>query len=169
MELRTYRCTDAEEIVKWITDERAMRKWSAHWYTRFPVTADDMNRLYDRMTNESHPVILTAVDGNEIVGHLILRLVDKEKMNVRFGFVIVNNQKRGKGYGRQMLELAAQYSAEKLHARQLSLGVFENNLPAIKCYQAAGFHIVETDDPECFHAYDEEWRCLEMERKVPPE
>lgn len=165
MTLRPYRAEDAEEIVKWIADERAMRKWSAHWYEQFPVTADDMNRLYEMMTNNVHPEILTAVDADGITGHLILRMTDAEKRIIRAGFVIVSDQKRGMGYGKQLMELAVQYAFEKLHAEVVSLGVFENNLPALKCYQSAGFRIVETAEPEYFEAFGENWKCLEMERK----
>ena len=165
MTLRPYQASDAEEIVKWIADERAMRKWSAHWYGHFPVTADDMNALYERMTNQVHPEILTAVDTDGITGHLILRMTDEEKRIIRAGFVIVNDRKRGRGCGKQLMELAVQYAFEMLNAETVSLGVFENNLPALKCYQSAGFRVVETDEPEYFEAFGEKWKCLQMERR----
>ncbi|HAG12927.1 MAG TPA: GNAT family N-acetyltransferase [Ruminococcus sp.] len=164
MKLRQYCPADADAIVTWLKDERAMRQWSAHWYASFPPSADDMNRLYAQMTKDAHPVYLTAVDESGIVGHLLLRTVDAEAKIVRVGFVIVRDQKRGMGYGREMLELAVQYGMEQMQAKKFTLGVFENNASAIKCYQAAGFHTVETDTPEIFAVFGETWRCLEMER-----
>ena len=51
---------------------------------------------------------LTAVIRNTIIGHLILRFPSEDKRNVRFGFVIIDDKNRGKGYGKQMLQRAIQ-------------------------------------------------------------
>lgn len=46
--------------------------------------------------------VLTAFDESGVVGHLILRFTDEEQQTIRFGFVIVDDAKRGKGYGKEM-------------------------------------------------------------------
>ena len=105
---------------------------------------------------------LTAVDevGN-VVGHLILRYTDDKKTEVRFGFVIIDSSQRGEGLGREMLELAKKFAADELHAKRLSLGVFENNLAALKCYRSVGF-LECAGDGELFEVLDENWKCIEM-------
>jgi predicted acetyltransferase len=45
---------------------------------------------------------LTAVVEEDVVGHILLRYPTEDKMLVRFGFVIVDDSKRGKGYGKQL-------------------------------------------------------------------
>ena len=40
---------------------------------------------------------MTAFDENGVVGHLIMRFIDEEKSILRFGFIIVDNKKRGMG------------------------------------------------------------------------
>ena len=89
--------------------------------------------------------------------------VDIKKKSLRFGFVIVDSQKRGNGYGREMLNLAIRYGFEILKAEKITLGVFENNKAAYHCYRAAGFREVSQAEPEIFHILNEDWKCLELE------
>ena len=57
-----------------------------------------------------------AIDEKEQpAGHLFILYPDEtNKTLVRFGFVIVSPELRGKGNGRKMLELAIKYADEKL-------------------------------------------------------
>lgn len=57
---------------------------------------------------------MTAFDETGVVGHLIMRFTDEEKKTLRFGFVIVNDTKRGMGYGKEMLKLAIKYAFDIL-------------------------------------------------------
>ena len=47
-------------------------------------------------------------------------------------------------------------------APKVSLGVFENNLPAYYCYKAAGFQDVILDTVESYSVIGEEWLCREL-------
>lgn len=105
---------------------------------------------------------MTAVDESDVpVGHLILRYTDAERTVVRFGFVIVDRSHRGQGLGRKMLELAKVYAREKLCAKKLSIGVFDENSSAKGCYKAVGFN--ECGSSESFSVLGETWNCIEME------
>lgn len=64
-----------------------------------------------------------------------------------------------------MLELAKAYAVDELHASILSLGVFENNAAARKCYKAAGFNELEQGE-EFYNVLGEQWRCIEMGLKL---
>ncbi len=48
---------------------------------------------------------------------------DGEKTVLRFDFAILDKQKRGRGYGREMLSLAVRYSFDFLKAERITLGV----------------------------------------------
>lgn len=82
---------------------------------------------------------------------------------LRFGFVIVDSKKRGKGYGKAMLQLGLQYAYEVYGARKVSLGVFENNETAYHCYESVGFKDVVLDEVETYHVLGEAWKCRELE------
>lgn len=168
LRLRPYKPCDATTIVSWCKDEISMRKWVSDRYEKFPVTAEDMNHKYMECNGDCYeednffPV--TAFDESGIVGHLILRFVDMEKKTLRVGFVIVDDSKRGMGYGKEMLKLTIRYAFDILKAEKLTLGVFENNSAAYHCYKAAGFQNVLTEKGAFFiDIMGEEWKCLELE------
>ncbi len=162
IQLRPYEPRDAYTIISWISDEVAFRKWCADRYKTYPITADDMNRQYDAADHDRF-FPMTAYDENGIVGHLILRYTDEEMHTLRFGFIIIDNKRRGRGVGRQMLRLAIRYAFEEMKADKITLGVFENNPSAYRCYRSVGFRESETDKAEYYRVFDEEWKCLEME------
>ncbi len=162
IELRLYKNTDAQMIVKWLKSEYAFRQWSADRYESYPVTAEDMNNYYSQYSDKDL-CKLTAVDENEIIGHLTIRFIDEKRKIARLGFVIVDDTKRGQGYGKQLVSLAVAYAFDELKADKVTLGVFENNTPAIQCYLSCGFKIVERETAESYSCMNEIWNCIEME------
>ena len=62
-----------------------------------------------------------------------------------------------------MLELAIRYAFDILRVEKITLGVFENNEPAYRCYRAAGFQDVPGDERACYMIENEAWSCREME------
>ena len=167
LRLRPYKACDAKTIVSWIDDEVSFRKWSADRFDTWPMTAEDLNRHYDAMADSDSFFEMTAFDETGVVGHLIMRFTDELKKTVRFGFIIVDHRKRGMGYGKRMLTLAIRYAFEILKAEKITLGVFENNEAAYRCYRAAGFRDTVTAEPEFYHVLNEDWKCLELEMDRP--
>ena len=105
----------------------------------------------------------TAIDDNEIVGFFTMRRPTESFDELRFGFVVVDLEKRGKGYGKRILQLGLKYAKEIFGAKKVSLGVFENNEPAYRCYKAVGFNDVILDKTEKYQVLGEEWNCVELE------
>lgn len=167
LRLRPYKTCDAKEIVTWCRDETAFRKWSADRFESFPLTEADMNQKYMDHNGDCkdpdnfYPV--TAFNETGVVGHLIMRFTDDEKQVLRFGFVIVDDKRRGEGYGKEMLMLAQKYAFEILKVKKITLGVFENNPSAYHCYKAAGFKEVTMEKEEYYEIAGERWKCIEME------
>ena len=169
LKLRPYKPSDAEAIVSWIKDERALRKWSSDRYGTYPITAEDINHKYLDCNGDCEEpdnfYPMTLVDECGPVGHLILRYTNEEKSIIRFGFVIVDDSKRGKGYGKKMLQMAIRYAFDMLKAEEITLGVFENNPSAYFCYKAAGFQEVPVEQEFIFEILGEQWKCIELEVK----
>lgn len=109
LRLRPYKNCDAQYIIKWCKDEVAFRKWCADRYENYPISVDDMNTMYGNTVDSDDFFAMTAFDESGVVGHLIMRYTDESKSILRFGFVIVDDTKRGKGYGKEMLSLALKY------------------------------------------------------------
>ena len=156
MTLRPFNINDAPTILSWCKDKHAFRLWSADRYRDFPAKPEEMTEQYKG--DNMYP--LTAVVGDAIVGHILLRFPSEDKSLIRFGFVIVDDSKRGKGYGKQMLRLAVDYAQQILGANRISLGVFCDNLSAVECYKSVGFRITGTD---AYLIDGEEWKGFEME------
>ena len=108
----------------------------------------------------------TAIDDDEIVGFFTMRRPGESFDELRFGFVIVDPEKRGKGYGKRMLLLGVKYAKEIFGAKKVSLGVFENNESAYYCYKAVGFKDIILEETEKYVVLGEEWKCLELEMNL---
>ena len=143
-----------------------MRQWCADRYERYPVTSDDMKSYHQQYIDEHNSVALTMVDGKEIVGYITLRTPADDSSEQRLGFVIVDDSKRGKGFGKALVSMAIDYAFSKLGATKVSLGVFENNPAAIRCYESVGFHRVVRQETESYKCLGETWNCIEMENNL---
>ena len=167
LRLRPYKPSDAQQIVSWIKDERAFHKWCSDRFGAYPITAEDINYKYLDCNGDCEEpdnfYPMTLVDECGPVGHLILRYTDKYKSTIRFGFVIVDDSRRGKGYGKKMLQMAIRYAFDMLKAEKITLGVFENNPPAYFCYKAAGFREPSTEKTFMIELLGEQWKCIELE------
>lgn len=162
--LRPYRTSDAGVITTWIDSEYAMRQWCADRYGRYPVMPEDMDDYHRRFIDGTDSFALTMVENDEVVGYCTLRRPDGGVLHeLRIGFVIVSSTERGKGLGRTLVRMAVRHALETLGASKVSLGVFENNMPAIRCYEASGFRRVERFPAESYRCLGETWNCIEME------
>ena len=158
--LREYTSDDAFTILGWILDEKMFRQWSADKYKAYPAKPEDMNGFYDEVRKNGGTPFLFCDEG-KVIGHFLLRpLSNEEVKTVRLGFIIVDSTVRGKGFGRKMLELALDCAFKNFDCKRVTLGVFENNPKAKKCYESLGF----TQWGETTYCSNgEEWKCLEME------
>ena len=172
--LKQYKRCDAGKIVSWCEDEETFLMWGGDRFGNFPITAETMNRKYfdenGDCGDEDDFYPMTAVDGGGPVGHFIIRHPGPDALVLRFGWVIVDGQKRGRGIGREMLVLGLRYAFDIMKADKVTIGVYENNLPAYRCYLSAGFREVGfreagfAEAGESFAAVGgEERRIIELE------
>ncbi|MBO6027515.1 MAG: GNAT family N-acetyltransferase [Bacteroidales bacterium] len=156
MNLRPFASTDAPVILGWSKDKHSFRLWSATRFREFPASPKELEEQFE--DGKKYPMVATVND--EIVGFMLIRYPSEDKTVVRFGFVIVDEMKRGLGYGKQMLRLAIEYVLKELGAKRITLGVYLDNIPALECYRSLGFRIVD----EVTHIVDgEAWKSEEME------
>ena len=85
-----------------------------------------------------------------------MRYLNGDNKILRFGWVIVDGNIRGKGYGTEMLRLGMKYAFEILGVEKITIGVFENNSRAHACYKKVGFHDTEI-------VKKAPWNVVEME------
>ena len=162
LRLRPYRKSDAEEIVGWIKDERSFRFWCADRFESYPITADDLNAQYESSPGAEDVYHFTAYDETGIAGHINIRFPEPGNIDtVRLGYVIIDDAKRGRGLGKEMVSLALSYAFGIMKAKKVTIGVFAENEPALGCYLSVGFR--DTGVSEKFGFRSEEWCCKELE------
>ena len=162
LRLRPYKSCDAAKIAEWIKDEDVFLKWGGDHFGKFPISAEQIDEKY-RLHNgdcvqEDNFYPWAAFDENGVVGHFIMRYIHDDNKILRFGWVIVDNTIRGKGYGKEMLRLGLKYAFEILGVDVVTIGVFENNDPAHNCYRNVGFVDKEVNEGK-------PWNIVEMEIK----
>ena len=159
LRLRPYNTNDAEKILSWSNDKTSFYKWSAGVLGKYPISKRRFGFVNNLMA-------FTAIDDNDIVGFFTMRKPSESFDELRFGFVIIDPEKRGKGYGKRMLQLGIKFAKEIFGAKKVSLGVFENNEPAYYCYKSVGFKDVVLDETETYNVLGEKWKCLELEMQL---
>lgn len=165
--LRPYKSCDAKVITTWCKDEETYIKWSGERFGSFPISACSVNSKYQHHNGDCiepdnfYP--MTAFDENGIIGHLIMRYIKGNNKILRFGWVIVDSNKRGQGYGKQMLALSLKYAFEILIVDKVTIEVFENNLSAYYCYRAVGFSEVIMTSEKYEVINGKKWKLIELE------
>lgn len=154
--LRSYNENDADTILSWISDERDFYKWSAGVLGDYPISREQFGFVNNLMA-------FTAVNDDELIGFFTMRRPTENFDELRFGFIVVDPENRGNGYGKGMLQLGIKYAQEIIGAKKISLGVFENNESAYYCYKSVGFKDTVLDETEIYTVLGEEWKCLELE------
>lgn len=139
--IRPYKDSDETAILSWGADEETFYNWTAGVLGEYPIDSAKFHKTAENMR-------FTALDETEPAGFFIVRNPNHTLEELRFGFVIVDPAKRGRGIGKAMLQQGLDYAFRLYRAERVTLGVFEDNAPARRCYRAAGF-----SDTEVHHSY----------------
>lgn len=161
LRLRPFRAPDAKEIITWTSEPDEFYKWSAGILGSFPVSGKRLLEAVSGRLDNTRYFPLTAFDENGLAGFFTIRTPGEDDRKVRFGYVIVNPEKRGQGYGKEMLKLGLKFAFEIYGADEVSLGVFDNNMQAYNCYKSVGF--AENGKREEYTIADEIWLDIDME------
>jgi diamine N-acetyltransferase len=86
--------------------------------------------------NLAHLIVETNRD-HQIVGYIILVGLEDPDQSVEFKRIVI--ARKGKGYGRQAVQLVKKYAFEQCHCHRLWLEVMEHNTRAFSLYESEGF------------------------------
>ncbi|MDQ2088129.1 GNAT family protein [Herbivorax sp. ANBcel31] len=158
IELRKFEIGDIDYLKLWITDERLCCQWCAR---NFIYPLDDL-QLYKYIStlNDSHTnfafTLVKKDDDIYPIGHIKIGNIDYEEKSAKLQFVLIGNRLfRGKGFGKDMVNLAIKYAFQYLELEELDLRVYSFNTSAINCYKTLGFKEIEYID-KSFQFNDEE-------------
>ena len=149
---------DYEYLSKWIDDERTHAFWCANRLP-FPITQKSFHDFLEQNSMEwTESAYIATENSGQAVGFFCYSINTED--NIGFlKFVIVDKTKRGKGYGKEMLNLALRYAFQITGAKAVQLNVFNENKVAKQCYEKVGF-VERNIDKNVFEYKDELWdRC----------
>ena len=136
---------DLIKIVQWNAGKTAdyLLQWAGPVFS-YPLTLGQVENYYLNEAKRENPnvliykIILTETE--EIIGTIEVRDIDEEKKIGRVGrFLIGSEDIRGKGIGTKALKEAVRIGFEDLKFNKITLGVFDFNESAIRCYEKVGF------------------------------
>lgn len=161
LRLRPFKPSDSEKVIGWFSDECTFRKWCKDKFS-YPLTVSQFNEFSEEITDDKNTWQMTALDsdGNS-VGHFLMRSADFNSESVHLGFIVLDPALRGKGCGKELLRLAVHYAFTVLNVNRVTLGVFDTNPAAHRCYLSAGFHDEEFI-PDALNFQGESWGVYKM-------
>lgn len=157
---------DFEKMIDWHanTSPGFLMQWAGPEFS-YPLTSQQLQKyLVDTNYSEAKRFIYRVVDedSDQVIGHLSLGSIDQEQKSARIGKVIVGDPNaRGKGYGEQMIREAVRIAFEDLKLHRVTLGVFDFNEGALRCYQKVGF-VIDGLLRDCRRVNEAYWSLYEM-------
>jgi RimJ/RimL family protein N-acetyltransferase len=133
---------DWETVAAWNAGKPAdfITQWAGPGYGS-PLTADRL-REYNAEYNSpggSQFIYIIMLDG-AMIGTVQLLRIDRVAGTAVVGrFLIGDEALRGKGLGRQALQLISQKGFQEFGLKLLVLNVYEHNAGAIACYEKTGY------------------------------
>ena len=156
---------DFQQLIDWIKDEHLLTNWSGAMF-RFPLTKEKLQWYIDGTNDRdtSDAFVYKAIDTttNQTVGHISLGGISRKNKSARISRVLVGNTcERGKGVCTAMIKAVLKIGFEELHLHKISLGVYDFNKGAIRCYEKAGL-VKEGVMRDVLKYDDTYWSLVEM-------
>lgn len=134
---------DFKQLMEWINDEHLITNWAGSLF-RYPLTEESLD-WYIKDTNDLHTsdaFVYKAIDTQlgKTIGHISLGGISKKNNAARISRVLIGNTtERGKGYCTKMVSAVLKIGFDEMKLHRISLGVYDFNTSAIRCYEKAGF------------------------------
>lgn len=156
---------DFDQLINWINTEELLINWAGSLFS-FPLTTNSMEwYLGDTNSLEKSDALIyrvVEVETGETVGHISLGGISRKNRSARISRVLIGDSKnKGKGYCKQMIKAVLKIGFEEMNLHRISLGVYDYNSSALKCYQSAGFKIEGTMRDVLLHK-EKWWSLIEM-------
>ncbi|MGB5555475.1 MAG: GNAT family N-acetyltransferase [Flavobacteriaceae bacterium] len=125
-------------------------------YFKFPLTNDQLEFYMNDPQSHSFNVIDNKE--NKIIGHA--EIIQTESKKCKLDKIIIGDKnQRGKGTGKDLMNVLSDYAFNTLYVEEIELYVYDWNISGIKCYEKVGFEIHENNkiltefDSKCWTAF----------------
>ncbi len=133
---------DFEQLIAWIDSDYLITNWAGAMF-RFPLTHESLDWYLDE-TNDTHSdaFVYKAIDtvSGKTIGHISLGSISEKNKSARVSRVLIGSDaQRGKGYCQAMMTAVLKIGFDEMNLHRISLGVYDFNTAAIRCYEKCGF------------------------------
>lgn len=156
IELQPFNIDDASALISNIKDKRSLLQFAGPMY-HFPLTED---QLEGDLSDENRTLFkIVDVENQNTIGHAQIFL--KEKTFLLGRILIWDENNRGKGYGKKVMQELLKYGFENFSRELAELNVYDWNTGAVECYKKVGF-TVDPDIKNKVKIDDETWVSINM-------
>ncbi|WP_126651458.1 GNAT family N-acetyltransferase [Chryseobacterium aureum] len=124
---------DAPLLISKIENERILLQFAGPVY-RFPLTEE---QLQTDLSDEKRTLFTITDQSGDPIGHAQIFL--KEKTFLLGRILIWDENNRGKGYGKKIMQELLKYGFTHFGKETAELNVYDWNTGAIECYRKVGF------------------------------
>lgn len=124
--------------LSWINDPEVTKYMETG---RFPVTMEQLEKYYEKMTNSPNHVIFAVIETetDKHIGNIALNDINWIHSNAYLGIMIGDKESWNKGYGTEAIELITDYAFMKLNIMKVSAGMYAKHDASIRAFEEAGF------------------------------
>lgn len=137
--LRAIELEDLRKLVEWRNTAEIMD----YFYEKEPLSLEMQRRWFEgylnRIEKEKYYMIET-LSGDKPMGTISLYNVDWRNRHCEFGrFFLWDEDLRGKGYGKEAIELILDFGFSHLNMRKIYCTTYNDNDRALGLYESVGF------------------------------
>lgn len=140
IKLRPFQSNDYLITVNWRKDIELRKLGQFHV---FPVTIENekewIEGILKSKTDKDVHLAIEIIDLNKLIGYFNLSKINWISRTASLGIIIADKESRGKGYGREIMELGLNYAGSILNLRKITLEVLETNEYAVRLYKSLKF------------------------------
>ncbi len=128
-------------LISWVSSEDLLIKFAGTGF-KYPITEIQLEQNFIKYPDRKF--YLAVNDFNEPLAYG--EIIPQDENSVRFGRLLVGNRKsRGKGLGKQLIQLLTSCAIQIYNPKNIDLFVVDGNKPAILCYLKCGFKFIPND------------------------
>ncbi|MDA3802745.1 MAG: GNAT family protein [Patescibacteria group bacterium] len=105
------------------------------------TTLKKQKEWFDNYLKNKNKKFFTITDDGKPVGFMGLSNISKVNKNCDLFIIIGEDDYRGRGVGKIAMDWLIDYGFNTLKLHKINLGVFVDNIPAVKLYKKLGFKI----------------------------